>query len=92
VRWSDADLRDVGASIDNVAEEIADQVIGSVDRNPRVPGRDESLKLCGRERLIGGNLGQPDRRKCPARVALEVAQGLELVAARPPDLVHRQPT
>jgi hypothetical protein len=89
---SNADLLDVGAPIDDVAEEIGDRVIGCVDRNPRVPGRDESLKLCVCERFIGGDLGHPDRGKCTARAALDVAQDPELAAARLPYLIHRQPT
>ena len=59
MRGRDADLLDVGAPVDNVAEEIADRAIGCVDRNPRVSGPNERLKLGDRQRLVSGDLGLP---------------------------------
>jgi hypothetical protein len=89
VRGSDADLLDVGAPIDDVGEEIADWMVGSIDRNPRASVPNERLKVCGRQRLVSGDLGHADLCKCARRIALELTQGLELVPTRPPDPIHR---
>jgi hypothetical protein len=88
MRGSDADLRDVSAPIDNVAEEVGDRVIGCVDRYPCMPGPDEQLKLADRERLVSGDLCHADRGKGAACIPFDLAQGLKLLAARHPDLIH----
>jgi hypothetical protein len=92
MRGSNADLRDVGAPIDNVADEVADRETGCVDGNPGVSGRNETLELGDRRRLVSGDLGHADRGECQARVALDLAQSLELIEARPSNPVHGPPT
>jgi hypothetical protein len=89
---SDADLLDVGAPIDNGAEEVTDLVTGCVDRNPRASSPNKRLQLGDRKRLVSGDLGHPDRSKCTARIAFDLAQSLEFITARPPDLIHHPST
>jgi len=92
IRGSDADLLDVGAPIDNLAEEVADRPIGCVDRNPRAAGPNERLKLGDGQRLVSGNLGHVDRGKRTARITFDLAQGFDFARSRPSDLIHRPPT
>ena len=77
----DAHLLDVGAAVDDGAQQVGDGPVGVVDGHPRAPVGAEGLELGDRAGIVGGDLGHADRREGAAGLALDRDQRLELVAA-----------
>ena len=69
----DADLLDMGATIDLFAEEVRHRPIVCVDGDPRVSGRDERLELGELRRLVSRDLGHADHGEGTPSPAFDVA-------------------
>ena len=82
MRRRDADLLDVRAAVDDVADQVRDRAVVLVDRHP---GAGHVLDRPG---VVGGDLRHPDVGERPARLALDLQQELELVVAGRADPRH----
>ena len=69
-----ADLLDVGAAVDDRADQVGDGAVVGVDRHPRAPGGPERLELGAGARIVERDLGHPDRREERPGLALDLDQ------------------